>query len=435
MKRTVLATLIAISPLALTGCLDNSSTSDDSELQARTVSVKLQSPASIGLKEGELEGNDLHEKVIKVYDNNGYPHFLRVDGYQVLVNDFIDGVGAREVLIDIEDISKADSFDIEVTGEAHIKLIAPITYFDGDVAYSYTAVAEETVTRETNEVLLYAEYDPSFSYVTVRATEDVDRANTYVNDENLAAALNEDGTDAYHTVYVQKESVIEITTTYGSTIVETLAYDSESPEHYPYNITRNEEGGIIIVPPKFGEPIEISPVEPIITKSQVIFADITNTDNTDGAVTLVPKPRGGKPNDFEATVKTVVGNENLGTIGDRNLDFTYDLLTHEGAIQPYVNIYVDGTLEVTDADNTVTKEQVKSVTYYGNGQKDVTVRFESSDVPSKTFDLSEVLHLNVTNQLDNNGRGNFWVRLNDEDANSGTPITIRTYDFSLISVE
>ncbi|MDO6684842.1 MULTISPECIES: hypothetical protein [unclassified Agarivorans] len=434
MKRTVLATLIAISPLALTGCLDNSSTSDDSELQARTVSVKLQSPASIGLKEGEREGNDLHEKVIKVYDNNGYPHFLRVDGYQVLVNDFIDGVGAREVLIDIEDISKADSFDIEVTGEAHIKLIAPITYFDGDVAYSYTAVAEETVTRETNEVLLYAEYDPSFSYVTVRASEDVDRANTYVNDENLAAALNEDGTDAYHTVYIQKESVIEITTTYGSTTVDALAYDPKKPEHYPFNITKTEDGGIIIVPPKFGEPIEISPVEPIITKSQVMFAEITETSIT-GAVTLVSKPRGGKPKDFEATVKTVVGNENLGTIGDRNLDFTYDLLTHTGNIQPYVNIYVDGTLEVTHDDETITLEQVKSVTYYGNGRETVTVRFESSDVPSKTFDLSEVLHLNVTNQLDNNGRGNFWVRLNDEDANSGTPITIRTYDFSLSSEE
>jgi hypothetical protein len=415
MKKLIALPIIA---LGLTAC----ETSEDSApVQSRVISVELNSPSAIELLDKEREGSDLVGRVIKVYDNNGYPHFLRTDGYQVVVNDFIDGIGAQEVFIPIEDISNAEPFEVEITGEAEITLIAPEDFFDGEVAYSYTAIGTEKVSRDTNHVVLKAEYDPSYSYVTIRASEDIDRENTYVNDAHLAATLNEDGSNAFHTVYIKKESQIEITTTYGATILDTLAYDAESAEHYPYDVTGGEDGGIIIVPPQFGEPIVISPVDPIITKSQVAFAEIIDTDSKTGAVTLLPKARGGKPSDFEATIKTVVGKENLGTIGDRNLDFTFDLLLHSGAIQPYVNIYVDGSLD---------DKPVKTVSFYGNGSQNVTVRFADGS-PDGNYILDAVAHLAIINQLDNNGKGNFWVRLNDDDKNAGQPITINSYNFSI----
>ncbi|WP_234496606.1 hypothetical protein [Vibrio maritimus] len=470
MKKNILSTLIAATSLSLIGC-NADDVSNNAELTSRAVTANLSTPTSVDISSDEYCGDaNIHEichlqgKVVKIYSKGSFndelfAHFLRVDGYSIFVEDKIDGIGENKTYTVAEliasnggtedDITKLKSFTIDVIGDAKITLVAPQQYSQKGIAYSYTAIGEEYIDRSINDFELEAVNDPRYSFVTVTATEDVDARNTLLADETMFGTFNKDKTKAYHSAYViQEDSVLTITTTTGESMYQNLSdyvdpetgladgYDPKIAKHWNFIVSKSENGGIIITPPDFADPIEISPKEPVLSSESLHFANIVSTDFNGSVIINVDK---SERDDREDEAKAVTNVAPGYALGSYNQEFS-GIIHGEGETSHlFVNIYLDGLYLINGS-----LREVKAISLT-NETKDtgiVTVSYEdyseTNSAPLSDFQEHKVI---LWNELGGLTLGNFYLRLNAEVTNAegelepnrnvGRNIEINEYNFDL----
>ncbi|MEZ8625711.1 hypothetical protein AB6D75_07935 [Vibrio splendidus] len=441
MRKTILSSLVAAN-LALVGCDDSStSTSPESPVsQARTVTVdatmanitEVNALSNTCLKDIQLPESkvvsvqDFDNNVCAVQDIDGNVHYVRTNGYNLLVTDMY-GTSTY----DINDIVVDGVQDVEVFGEATFKITPKVVEGEYNQFYSYYLVeGEEEVTADEMHVEIKVD-NKDYSYVTftVADREDIDFYHSTITEsreesKNFGATRAGDyegsegsdyGTYAYR--YIKKDADILITAFNGASTTGTI--DFEPLKHYDLGELRIEpkSGDIIITPPDFGEPIEIipTPVTPVIKPSQVDSAELVFFDgNGFGVFSTVANKKGLAEPWLYPEVQFEDGLKSL-----KQFEFSYELEGHE-SFDTFMNIYL------LDEAGTL----VRAI-YYPNG--DVTVDDGTPIMDKATF-IENYGSYKLAARIDGvRFKTNFIVRVADDNTAAGLQFTVKDFTVKELS--
>lgn len=441
MRKTILSSLVAAN-LALVGCDDSStSTSPESPVsQARTVTVdatmanitEVNALSNTCLKDIQLPESkvvsvqDFDNNVCAVQDIDGNVHYVRTNGYNLLVTDMY-GTSTY----DINDIVVDGVQDVEVFGEATFKITPKVVEGEYNQFYSYYLVeGEEEVTADEMHVEIKVD-NKDYSYVTftVADREDIDFYHSTITEsreesKNFGATRAGDyegsegsdyGTYAYR--YIKKDADILITAFNGASTTGTI--DFEPLKHYDLGELRIEpkSGDIIITPPDFGEPIEIipTPVTPVIKPSQVDSAELVFFDgNGFGVFSTVANKKGLAEPWLYPEVQFEDGLKSL-----KQFEFSYELEGHE-SFDTFMNIYL------LDEAGTL----VRAI-YYPNG--DVTVDDGTPIMDKATF-IENYGSYKLAARIDGvRFKTNFIVRVADDNTDAGLQFTVKDFTVKELS--
>ncbi|MEZ8241135.1 hypothetical protein AB6C73_21985 [Vibrio splendidus] len=441
MRKTILSSLVAAN-LALVGCDDSStSTSPESPVsQARTVTVdatmanitEVNALSNTCLKDIQLPESkvvsvqDFDNNVCAVQDIDGNVHYVRTNGYNLLVTDMY-GTSTY----DINDIVVDGVQDVEVFGEATFKITPKVVEGEYNQFYSYYLVeGEEEVTADEMHVEIKVD-NKDYSYVTftVADREDIDFYHSTITEsreesKNFGATRAGDyegsegsdyGTYAYR--YIKKDADILITAFNGASTTGTI--DFEPLKHYDLGELRIEpkSGDIIITPPDFGEPIEIipTPVTPVIKPSQVDSAELVFFDgNGFGVFSTVANKKGLAEPWLYPEVQFEDGLKSL-----KQFEFSYELEGHE-SFDTFMNIYL------LDEAGTL----VRAI-YYPNG--DVTVDDGTPIMDKATF-IENYGSYKLAARIDGvRFKTNFIVRVADDNTDAGLQFIVKDFTVKELS--
>ena len=269
--KSVLASVVCF---ALVGCGGSSSDSPEQAPtpgteQSRTVSLSVVTESVMAF-EGELALQQ---------DSSSTMHTLEAIGYEICIDDE-SNLNTPEDGCDIV-IEGFNLFDdelsLDITGSASISIYHP----SKSTSVSYTVDGYTEISEDESKMLINM-VNTQWSMVKLKDSDDI--VDAQIDGVNLDKGSN----NGYHTVYINKESVMTVDTyAYGELSVDIPQSDDFRSSHiYNYVLDFNENGDLIITPPNFeeGEPIEIPAPDHVIDSTQVTGAEVILND--DGSATL-----------------------------------------------------------------------------------------------------------------------------------------------------
>ncbi|WP_299570090.1 hypothetical protein [uncultured Shewanella sp.] len=351
MKKSVLA-LSVISALFLAGC----SSDDDNEVvtpdpvETKSISVSVNSNITKETVSADIvyPVNPSPEEVplAQVYSKSGYPHFLRTDSYKLCIEPE-SAVVWGEPCFTVSDLANnEETFEFEIN--AKVEDVKAVLEFEGKhhhetANYYYTAVGSTKVEHDMDNFEVTAKFDPSYSYVTIEGLDAIDGLNTFINTQHFALTQTEHEDDevgkGLYYGYIRKTSDLDLTTIYDEKYEDEISYNSEEPKHTHYKVGKTiEDGSIIITPPNLGEPIVVEPTEPVISKEQLIGANIVGEPNMwTGETTII-----GTVKSRISILPTTKFTKN--TVQVKQIDFSVKATAPIDELSsdvPYVNIYLE----------------------------------------------------------------------------------------------
>ncbi|MEZ9234785.1 hypothetical protein [Shewanella sp. 10N.286.52.A9] len=363
MKKSVLA-LSVISALFLAGCNsdDDSSSPDPTpepspEIRTIEVSTALKNVSEMNALSSEclpvgesvkLNGDvnvpvGFEHPVCAIQDNKGNVHFVRTNDYQITVTD----ENGQKFQEEIGDITNFD-FEFDVVGEANIAV-----NFVGELegkytdTYSYYTVETpsngQTVNRSETEVLVAVDNE-AYSFVTFQSHNDdilfdeTTITTTKAFHFGLTAQENRTKNELIAYRYIKQDADLVFTARNYDTAFSSI--DFEPKKHFDFGLLQIDPntGGIIINPPKFGEPIVIipTPTDRVVEPEQVTGAELQSYDPVTGAATFIATPvRGAAEPWIYPDFKISSGEFTL-----EQFDFSFNVETSLEASAMYMNIYL-----------------------------------------------------------------------------------------------
>ncbi len=431
MKKSILA-LSVISALFLSGC-----SSDDDEIitpepTSRSVEVNLTIP-QISATTNDEPATPWMTQI----DSKGFQHALLLEQYYLCYSD--DVVNDK-----CQDINLTDkTFKLDVTGSATFTVSHPST--DNNIYTTspvYTASGTATLGVDATEILIPVE-NTKWQYISVEHSNDVNaRDGIKINNHDASLTLVEQPNRKmeeqyqYSFGYVLIDSTVTVDThKYGELSADTIY---KAKEHIPLRLNFNENGGIVIGEPNFGEPLEpIAPIEPTLP---VFDATIANSGGLDFATKQVDFTTGA------VTYKIKDANKNftpeaytytpmlVGTHQLKEFNFIFEASIDNGHT-PVISIYVSDKKGATIFETTQLKF---SGNYDAENSTPMVTAYSYIDgiwqAQGSEQSMSEFSDLYIPVVFGEDATmGNFYVRYSDSNASAGSLVTIKEYDFSLHS--
>ena len=452
MKKSVLA-LSVISALFLAGC-----SSDDDEVvtpdpveKSRDVTVEVSSiygelsttPMSTYSEDGtgSIATCNLATSKTSPTSDEDVPFDLQYcnDGYTLTIEH--DGETITRKGISLSEKVTAGN----VTGTVTFTLTHPELESAED-SYYYTLSGSATVDASEVDVKLIATNE-NWSLVTVSNNSDISEArlNTISMISHDSMSRNTITRTDFIMYTKESESFLEVESekhsSYGSTYVET-----KTNKHHHLPLVINEDGSVIINPGFGGDPIKVTPATPVMEDNALLVNGLSNyaVDSLSGAVTYTidaPNDRDVEP--YSYTQVSIADSKK--TIADYFIEF--DALTtrlDETTAFPTLSIYV---INDSGNGNNGNLKQNTNLKFYGD-------RNESGDMLVRAYTHNGTMW---EGKVDNDGsplyepiseyntwhvsstwgedltQGNFYIRYNDESANTGATVVITEHEFSLNS--
>ncbi|MBQ4889579.1 hypothetical protein J8L86_06955 [Shewanella sp. MMG014] len=459
MKKSVLA-LSVISALFLAGC----SSDDDNEVitpdpvETKSISVSVNSNITKETVSADIvypvnPPNPEEVPLAQVYSETGYPHFLRTNDYQLCVVPS-SAVVRGEACIDVIDLTDAEQ-TFEFLIDAHEEDVKVELSFTGEhaseeVRYYYTAVGSTDINNDQGIFEITAEYDPSYSYVTLEGIAVIDGLNSLINDNHFLLAQTkeadkqDDTSKGLYYTYIQKRSDIVLTARSGEILVDDIAYNRKEPEHTHYKFKTSEnDGSVIIIAPDLGEPIVIEPISPVVTEEQVVGATLKSYDLSKGdALYSAELNNNGFAEPWIYPLETFDGST---TLSDYDFSFSVSGFKKHADYSTYMNIYltkkpaklpsnsiVDSRLDLYD-DGRVFHHSADGYNDFLRDEDEKALKGEAAiNAMRKIGD-----EMFVIPRIDGNKKDtNFIVRVNDDNKNAFeftiSDLTVEKRELSLI---
>ncbi|NKF50380.1 hypothetical protein G3R49_07300 [Shewanella sp. WXL01] len=355
MKKSLL-TISVITALLTSGCSSDEQSTPTEEIRTIEVSTNLKNVSNVNalssncLPVGDsLTTNDdvkipvgFEHPVCAIKDNRGFVHYVRTNDYQITITDS-QGTKFTESIADITNFQ----FEFDVVGEAvaEVHFIGELEGKYTDV-YSYYTVETpskgQTIDRSETNVKIEVDNE-QFSYVTFQSHNDdvIFQETTITTEKEFHFGLTGQQTNNSEEVvayrYIKQDADVLFTARNYEMAYASIEFQPQ--KHFDFGVLEIDpnEGSIIITPPRFGNPIDITPtpIDKVINPDQVLGATIVNYEPTTGAATFEAQPKLGKA---EPSVYPEIQFE-PDTYILNQFDFNFDVETSISA-STFMNIYL-----------------------------------------------------------------------------------------------